>query len=1067
MLDTQHPLNVCSASAGTGKTFTLAAYYVGLLFSDVSYRNILAVTFTNKATDEMKERILSYLYAIAQGDASQQSFFDKAKSFMLPGKIYSDDQLRQRAGQCFSQMLSDYDNVSVSTIDSFLQVLYSGMAQLLGKGAGYSVELDTNSVITQAVDEILSTEMTDTVRPIFVEYMQEQLNDEAGWDIRHSLIGMAKRLYDEHVQMLNAQGKIVFAPAKIKAYKDALAQWQKDIAFQTLKNLLQAIETSVVASDRTVAALIKNIRTSLENNRQQKKSEAFQGINPKTWDKISETETEKYKKKWGENYAAICALQNRCIVCRRIYIDAMLTQACLNDMRLMDSLQGHINAKLMESNRTFLSTTAATLQLALQGGDADFVLEKSGIRYKHIMIDEFQDTSCLQWQVFLPLLTEVMAAEGNTILIVGDIKQSIYRWRNGDWHIMESLGKKTFQEQVNKTFPVLSKNFRSRRNVVQFNLQTMKRIMENPEEEKHIALYNEKYTEDNLNDYYNPKNDGGFVRVRAYPKKKNSDFSPKQIEEEILTDMFQTIESLLEAGERPSDIMILVRKGAEATKVVNFFTNLQHPKATIATSCLQDVRLVSADSFCLNRSTSVLLVISALRYINSEDPVAAKYIELQKNDTSVLEQLRAINPQLPLYEMVQEVIRCIDCDADGNFLYDDLAYINCFLDKVRKYVSSFGSNCRAFLQYWDDVLSEKSISAPETNAIRIMTIHSSKGLESKTLFIPFCSWPMDAKSQKRNTIWCESIPPKEAGVEPLQYVPIQYGNDMATSSYKEQYLEEQENQRVDNLNLLYVALTRAADNLYVYVDQALLGAKNTCPTLEDNLVSTLLVRACGLEEEVLDVFNNGTTSRFAEYTLGEQPYIRKAEVRSTDEIFGFDNATDLSATFCSNSEGVRFRQSQESALYTALSSNAEEVLDHINLGNICHDILAQVEVRNDLPRVIDQFCRRGVIESDQQKEKITSLIDRAWRKSELCDWFSGGWQLLREQAILVNGEECRPDRVMIKGNRAIVLDYKFGAPQDKYAKQVREYMRVMRQLGYADVQGYLWYAQTEELKTIK
>ena len=174
-------------------------------------------------------------------------------------------------------------------------------------------------------------------------------------------------------------------------------------------------------------------------------------------------------------------------------------------------------------------------------------------------------------------------------------------------------------------------------------------------QQKHIALYDEKYTEDNLNDYYNPKNDGGFVRVRVYPKKKNSDFSPKQIEEEILTDMFQTIESLLEAGERPSDIMILVRKGVEATKVVNFFTNLQHAtlpsQDTFATSCLRDVRLVSADSFCLNRSISVLLVISALRYINSDDQVAAKYIELQKKDTSVLEKLHAIDPQLPLYEI--------------------------------------------------------------------------------------------------------------------------------------------------------------------------------------------------------------------------------------------------------------------------------------------------------------------------------------------------------------------------------------------------------------------------------
>ncbi len=187
MLDLTHSLNVCRASAGTGKTFTLAAYYVGLLLSGVSYRNILAVTFTNKATAEMKERILTYLLAIAQGDSREDAFFEKAQSFMTGNTRATDEQLRTRADVCFRQMLADYDNVCVSTIDSFLQTLLSGMAQLLGKGAGYSVELDIKRAIATAVDQILTTEMTDQLEPIMVDYLQDRLDNEARWDIRKAL----------------------------------------------------------------------------------------------------------------------------------------------------------------------------------------------------------------------------------------------------------------------------------------------------------------------------------------------------------------------------------------------------------------------------------------------------------------------------------------------------------------------------------------------------------------------------------------------------------------------------------------------------------------------------------------------------------------------------------------------------------------------------------------------------------------------------------------------------------------------------------------------------------------
>ena len=456
LIDIHKPVTICRASAGTGKTYTLAAYYVGLLLSGEDYRSILAITFTNKATAEMSERIIGYLHGIAEGGES--AFLEYARSFMVRDAGAPESLLRARAGECFRKMLLDYDNVQVQTIDSFLQSLLSGLAGVLRVGAGQSTELDVDHVIRTAVDELLSTEMTAADKEILEDYMQLKLDQESQWDVRGSLVAMVKELYNESVQMLDAEGKILFDAKAIQRRREQVEQlWQNDERVKELKAVLDTCKMQYEGYNRYSKAAYDRLSRSVEKPEKVSAKDRFRGVTGK----FCSTEEMAQATAIAEELA-------------KTYNTLFLTVKFSRDQELMASLQAIILRDLAEANSALLARTASTLSKALKTGDADFILEKAGIRYKHVLIDEFQDTSRLQWSVIEQLLRDVLAGAGNTLLIVGDIKQSIYRWRNGDWHIMEELKderrKVRGKGSINERFTSLTRNFRSSEEVVKFNL---------------------------------------------------------------------------------------------------------------------------------------------------------------------------------------------------------------------------------------------------------------------------------------------------------------------------------------------------------------------------------------------------------------------------------------------------------------------------------------------------------------------------------------------------------------------------------------------------------------------
>ena len=1040
-------LTVCRASAGTGKTYTLAANYVALLLSGESYRSILAVTFTNKATQEMKDRILLFLDNIADNTGDDATNALKAvRARMIRNQSASDDDLRKRARECHTRMLEDYDNIHISTIDTFLMQLLNGLGQMLADAsAGAEVELDLAHLITVAVDNLLMRPIEESaVSKHLVAYVNERLDAGKDWDIRGQLIKIAKRLYDESVQQMDAEGMIVFDTTAILKYK-ASVDWRHAVCVKQLRDSYALWSGWTTAADglsgeSAVDKFIGEIAQYLDGTC--KDEYMFRGFTESKRKQMIDEGGVAFKAKFKdparaeEVHTAMVHLHELCQQCQRAYNTCKYTVALLNDMALMTALRSEIRALLVEQNTVLLAQTADKLHRAMAVGDADFILEKAGIRYRHIMLDEFQDTSILQYENFRPLIEEILA-NGGTVFIVGDIKQSIYRWRNGDWTIMKNLNASTSQIGAYFHDMPLRRNFRSSREVVNFNLNLFQQLTSRGFGNDTMAeIYDEQYGQHELTDYYQSGHEGGYVQLSFLPYGAKSEYKTRQdARSHILSDMFDVIESRMQQGENASDMLILVRGHGDAEDIVTYFR-----ERALTSPVLASTQLVSCDSFHLDASRSVQFVIQSLRRIIYNDEVAQTYLQLVFPDFDVA-ALDTLKSATPLSELLEEIIKLLPSQQ-----ILDLAYINALIDGVHDFVSKYGSDAKAFLTYWDDKMHEQSIAAPTLNAIKIMTIHSAKGLEGKNVFIPFCSWEME-KDMPDDVIWCEAKGLLKAPVEKLKYIPIPMSSSLANSDYEDEYTEEHEKQRLDNLNLLYVALTRARENLYVY------GELSESKIHTNATAASLLHKAFGNR-------SFGTPNAIS---------VNASKSGGMIDRFAFDDAATLPAELHVGERPIAFQMSREALDSLQFSEVAEDRNARIDLGNVCHAIMEHIATRDDRDAAINDARMRGLIADDEAEREIARLIDAAWTNIQMLDWFSGRWELLREATFLTANSELRPDRVMIDRttSTAIVLDYKFGQREPQYAQQVRQYMRIMSELNFRHVEGYIWYAQEAQLQPVK
>ena len=1076
-------LLVYKASAGSGKTFTLAVQYIRQLIEDpYSYRRILAVTFTNKATTEMKERILSQLYGIATSLKSSDGYLKE----IMKTSNKSVDEIRKAADTALKNIIHDYSRFRIETIDSFFQSVMRNLARELELGANMTIELNNGDVLSDAVDSMI--EKLDRMSPTLywlLEYIEERIADDKRWNVSSEIKGFGRNIFDEaYIEKGVALREKLKDSKFIPQYRKKLQEKRESI-LDTMKGFNEHFQEILKANGLNPTDLKNGARGIGSYFNKIASGKLSDDVRNATVEKCLEG-AENWTTKTSPYKSTIISLADQVLI--QVLNDAENTRmasnkvlnSCdmslryLNNLQLLMRIDSEVREQNLSHNRFLLSDTNALLHSIIREGDASFVYEKIGTTIDTVMIDEFQDTSRMQWENFHLLLEESLAQKEGS-MIVGDIKQSIYRWRNGDWKILAGLDKDRSFRLNSKT---LDTNWRSEANIIAFNNDIFTSA---------CKVLNERYKADEGEDCTQLLDAYNDVRQKTSKDTKEGYIKLsflKNSEEHPYTDttmelLAEEVDSLVKRGVRVNDIAILVRKNKSIPAIADYFD-----KNT-------PYRVVSDEAFRLDASLAACMLIDGLRYISEPtDRIACARLavayqkEILKKDVdyntvllnSVEDYLpaefRLMLPEMslmPLYELLEKLFVIFRMDM----IEEQDAYLCAFYDAVTEYMQNNSSELTSFLTYWNDTLYAKTIPSGEISGIRILSIHKSKGLEYHTVLLPFCDWKMENETYN-HMLWCR-INEADADKEPfceLDLTPVNYSSAMAESYFSDSYREERLQLWVDNLNLLYVAFTRACKNLIVW-----------CKDEQKDTVSKLLRESIDCMKEIKMTCNMPELNEEYEEDKEEndEPIVyeygeicissEKKKSDSTNRLVAIPEAVNIKIE--SLETEIDFKQSNRSADFIRGDEDEEENLrsQYIRQGQLLHTLFASIDTKEDLTAAIERLLFEGVIESTEKAQEIYEIAERALNLDEVKDWYSGEWTLYNECSIIYNDEQGkmqtrRPDRVMMKGNEVVVVDFKFGKKKPEYSTQVREYMSLLSEMGYTDIKGYIWYVYSGELENV-
>ncbi len=1079
-------LTLLKASAGSGKTYQLALKYLEHLMEDpFSYRKILAVTFTNKASNEMKERIISSLYLLSKNDPKVAGY---KESLLKSNPSFTESSLAEKAHKTLEIILNDYSAFSVGTIDRFFQWVIRGFTREIGLQTGYNLELNPDNILNEAIERILLSLDTDgQIKEWILDYTQEKLLENKNWKIETYLFELGREIFSENYQEVMGENR-----DKDEDRKNLLSLRSKLYEIiRTTENKLKVMAAAILQIAEEKGFAIEDFKrksTGVLGYLKGVAEASRDGSEPTDTVKKAAGDPLEWVAKTHKSREAILELVTTRLQKRLIeylefwegnkaeYLTAIELQKNIYTFGLLKDISSSIREICLENNIFLLSDSSFFLKKIIEGNDTPFIFEKAGNYFDKYMLDEFQDTSRFQWDNFYPLIVNGLS-EDQPSLIVGDVKQSIYRWRNGDWRILAAeVNQRVHKHQIREEY--LRVNYRSSKNLVRFfnsfftllPKKVQSTMRQKWEEAKMEGEFLDNWLElvDRVYDNTEQELPEGSIISSGYVEsqfffKKNQDQYREFLEQRIP----ELVENLQERGIRPRDITFLVRTKAEGRIIAEML--LSQKKESQKN---YNYSIISNDALYIGNNPSVRFLLGMLKKISGQSekindaylnhalfyffnteviPSNPHLIFSSVDEDSLrfkmdfyLEERGIQNEQLqklPLFELLEELIRIFDLGKNSS----EIAYLQAFQDFVLNYLNEETGDISSFLRYWDIYGDDLMLNASEAqDAMRIMTIHKAKGLQFKTVIIPFCDWAL-TPGTRNNMIW---VNPEGTPFHFFPMLPVNYSRKLSDTMFHKEYWNETFMGYIDNINLLYVSFTRAEKELYTFSGITENANEISIGTLLLNILKGSGENGAKLPGGVYSDENNFFT--FGEKEQLPIPEKKSGNYTSFPENYPVHNSTP---TLLKNNRNIY------------LSSLEEEFSDPAGFGTQMHEIFSMIITEEDIEPAVRKAWMKGLLstgEKDDWVAKIKGLI----LENPFKQWFDGEGEVITEQDLVdESGNILRPDRVVVKDGRVMVIDFKFGDKErDSYLKQVQRYVMALEAAGYKNVRGYVWYPLLKRMR---
>ncbi|MEQ8360456.1 MAG: UvrD-helicase domain-containing protein [Cytophagales bacterium] len=1051
-------LKVYKSSAGSGKTYTLAKEYIKILLSNREvdsntytenyFRHILAITFTNDAANEMKDRVLRYLRDFSQQkEQKENGLLQQIISEIneeYPHQKISVSIVKERSDIILKSILHRFSDFNIQTIDSFTNQIARSFARELGLPGNYEIYLDTKIKLAESVDILLSRidEKEKLLLNWLFDFVKNRIDDDRSWNIAYNLKDFSTTLTDENVyemlESLKEWNLEDFNKAKnvlLKEYSRISSQLRK-----LAKEGLDYLDSENL--DHAVLHEKKNgVRSLFEKNIEKPFSK---DLGVKLYKRLQNNDWLK-KEANPKNNSIDDVNTNISIIAGKMHdihekengkyiaIENMLKN--FSEMALLNNIKSILEELKEKDDQAFLSDLNEKIRNVVLSEPIPFIYEKVGVRYKHLLIDEFQDTSIFQWINLIPLLSNALS-DGKVNLIVGDVKQSIYRWRGADPDILvnlpefkdelslDSIREHTLSWESQVEIYPLASNWRSNPGIVNFNNNFFEWLKENNEEFQGLGNY--------YDDVIQKAEKIGESDIKIDVLKEKEFKNKDEMQDFKANLVIEYIDQCINAGYAWKDIAILCRKKNEIKNISQVLVENQ-------------ISIISDESLLLESSTAVKLLIKVFEFLNepgNQDTLADLFIQIANLKDSIIEDWKEIQNKIKIksagdyvvfvkdffnleieetqlldgsiFQLAQAWIKALEMMKDTK----QQVYLDYFLDVLFEFSNKPISGLTQFLDYWGDKKESLSISSTrDQNAIRVSTIHKAKGLEYPIVIIPYPE--LNYSLNKGSKVWVEL--PKSFATD-LQVAVLGLNAEIEKTEFSDFYLKEKRAKFIEEVNALYVAMTRAEERLYLTA--SIPNRKNMSNFIVDFLEGKQYINS---EKKYEDV-------NYLSYSIEAQKDSKVQGIKSA--VLPWNNAKN------------KRERIQRNLRWSVDFTLSKEQLNNIQSGKSFHLLMSYFKTEEDLPKVI-----KIASELFQEKEfkVFQDFLRMILSDLELKSYFQKDWKIYNERPVLYKGEILRPDRFQIRNNQAVIIDYKTGLQNDTHQSQIDKYQKALADV-YSDYQ---------------